>query len=76
MATNDDGPESPDSAAKGGSARYGDSGGPRGSGHQESKKPERKEARGFVSRQGGDQSRGNGGKRPDRDDAGDERGDR
>jgi hypothetical protein len=76
MATNDDGRQSPDDAAKGGSARYGDSAGPRGSGHQESKKPERKEARGFVSRQGGDQSRGDRGKRPDRGDAGDERGDR
>ena len=47
----------PDNDARGGSARYGDAEGAKGSGHQESKKPERKEERGFVSRQGGDQSK-------------------
>ena len=46
-----------DRAARGGSARYGDTEDPRGSGHQESKQAERKETeRGFVPRQGGDQS--------------------
>ncbi len=50
--------ETPDEAARGGSARYGDAAGPRGSGHQESKKLERKETEGgFVPRQGGDQSK-------------------
>jgi hypothetical protein len=47
-----------DGAARGGSARYGKSATARGSGHQESRKPERKEEAGrFESRQGGDQSR-------------------
>jgi hypothetical protein len=50
--------QTPDEAASGGSARYGEPAGARGSGHQESKKPERKETdRGFVPRQGGDQSK-------------------
>ena len=49
--------QSPDEAARGGSRRYGKSADARGSGHQESKRLERKETdRGFVSRQGGDQS--------------------
>jgi hypothetical protein len=48
----------PDEAARGGSARYGQPHGSKGSGHQESKKPERKDERGFVSRQGGDQTHG------------------
>ena len=56
------GRQEPDQAADGGSARYGRSSAAKGSGHQESKKPERKEARGFESRQGGDQSRGGSGK--------------
>lgn len=47
----------PEDAARGGSPRYGHPDGAKGSGHQESKKPERKEERGFVSRQGGDQSK-------------------
>jgi hypothetical protein len=47
----------PEDAARGGSPRYGQAKGAKGSGHQESKKSERKEERGFVSRQGGDQSR-------------------
>jgi hypothetical protein len=46
-----------DRAADGGSARYGKSSGARGSGHQESKKTERKEEHGFESRQGGSQNR-------------------
>jgi hypothetical protein len=57
----------PDQAADGGSARYGRSSGAKGSGHQESKKPERKDAAGFKSRQGGDQSRGGSGKGGDGD---------
>ena len=48
---------SSDRAADGGSARYGKSSSARGSGHQESKKPERKEEHGFESRQGGSQNR-------------------
>jgi hypothetical protein len=56
------GRQEPDQAADGGSARYGRSSGAKGSGHQESKKPERKDARGFESRQGGDQSRAGSGK--------------
>jgi hypothetical protein len=67
MSTHEKGRESPDQAADGGSARYGKPSGSRGSGgHQESKKPERKEARGFVSRQGGDQSN-DGQSKPERD---------
>ncbi len=46
-----------DRAADGGSARYGKSSSAKGSGHQESKKPERKEEHGFTSRQGGSQNR-------------------
>jgi hypothetical protein len=46
-----------DRAADGGSARYGKASGAKGSGHQESRKPERKEERGFESRQGGSQNR-------------------
>jgi hypothetical protein len=57
--SNDHGGKDPDKAARGGgSARYGKPSGPRGSGHQEANKRERKEDRGFVSRQGGDQSQG------------------
>jgi len=48
--------DTPDDAARGGSGRYGKATGPRGSGHQESKKLERKDEKGFVPRQGGDQS--------------------
>jgi hypothetical protein len=55
MTTSDRGRQSPDQAASGGSARYGDAEGARGSGHLESKQPERKDE-GWVSRQGGDQS--------------------
>ena len=51
------GADRPEDAARGGSPRYGQAEGANGSGHQESKKPERKEERGFVSRQGGEQSR-------------------
>jgi hypothetical protein len=46
-----------DRSADGGSARYGKASSAKGSGHQESKKPERKEERGFESRQGGSQNR-------------------
>jgi hypothetical protein len=53
MSTSND----PDRAADGGSARYGKPNGARGSGHQESRKPERKEEGGFRSRQGGSQNR-------------------
>jgi hypothetical protein len=73
MSTDKHGRQSPDQAADGGSARYGKPSGSRGSGgHQESGKPERKEARGFVSRQGGDQTndgqaRPDDGRRPDDD---------
>jgi len=62
--------ETRDGAAEGGSARYGKAAGARGSGHQESRKPEKKEERGFVSRQGGSQNRDDGG-----GGAGDESGD-
>jgi hypothetical protein len=55
--SNHDANRNADRAARGGSARYGQAQGARGSGHQESKKLERKETdRGFVPRQGGDQS--------------------
>lgn len=58
MSDHKTGRQTPDEAARGGSARYGDAQGARGSGHQESKKLERKETdRGFVPRQGGDQSK-------------------
>lgn len=56
---------SPDRAAEGRSARYGKPDGAKGSGHQESRKPEKKEERGFVSRQGGSQNRDDGGGRED-----------
>ena len=46
-----------DRSADGGSARYGKSPSAKGSGHQESRKPERKEEHGFRSRQGGSQNR-------------------
>jgi hypothetical protein len=66
--------QSPDEAARGGSGRYGKSPNARGSGHQESKKLERKETeRGFVSRQGGDQSQhGQTSGEPDRSTGADE----
>jgi len=57
MSDHDAAHQTPDESARGGSARYGDAVSARGSGHQESKKLERKETeRGFVPRQGGDQS--------------------
>lgn len=56
MSDKDTGRRTPDEAARGGSARYGKPSGARGSGHQDSKTRERKEERGFVPRQGGDQS--------------------
>jgi hypothetical protein len=58
MSDSDRSQQDPDESADGGSSRYGTSSGPRGSGHQDSKKLERKETHGdFVPRQGGDQSR-------------------
>lgn len=57
MSDGDRSNRDPDKTARGGSARCGKASGPRSTGHQESKKPERKETdRGFVPRQGGDQS--------------------
>jgi hypothetical protein len=55
MTTRKTGRQSPDEAAHGDSARYGEPAGPRGSGHHDSRKAERKE-QGWVSRQGGAQS--------------------
>lgn len=57
MSDHTSGQRNPDKSADGGSARYGKPSGARGSGHQESRKPERKEERGFESRQGGSQNR-------------------
>lgn len=59
MSDDKQGRQTPDQAARGGSVRYGTAHGASGSGHQESKKIERKEEAGrFRSRQGGDQSQG------------------
>jgi len=56
MSDSDRSNRDPDNSARGGSGRYGKASGPRGSGHQESKKSERKETdSGFVPRQGGNQ---------------------
>lgn len=56
MGNDDSGHQTPDQAARGGSARYGKAEGAEGSGHQESRKTEEKEEAGrFKSRQGGSQ---------------------
>lgn len=67
MSTNDRrGRETPDEAARGGSARHGTNS---GSGSNEPKGHERKEQKGFVPRQGGDETR-TGGQEPRQDDGG------
>jgi hypothetical protein len=57
MSDQQSGRQTPDRATAGGSTRYGKPAGPKGSGHQESRKAEKKEERGFESRQGGSQNR-------------------